>query len=63
MKELKNILKLFAFALYALGAIGGTFFCISEGKWLFAIAVIAVAAMAFPFIMKLWPSKADAKKK
>ena len=56
MKDLKNILKLMCFALYALAVIGGTGYCIYIHKWLFAIAILAVGVMAFPFIKKIWPT-------
>ena len=57
MKDLINILKLFAFALYVLAVIGGTGYCIYIHKWLFAVAIVAVGVMAFPFIRKIWLTK------
>lgn len=55
MKDLKNILRLICFALYALAVIGGTGYCLYIHKWIFAIAILGVGAMAFPFIKKIWP--------
>lgn len=57
MRDLINILKLICFALYALAVIGGTGYCLYIHKWLFAIAILGVGAMAFPFIKKIWPTK------
>lgn len=57
MRDLINILKLICFALYALAVIGGTGYCLYIHKWLFAIAILGVGAMAFPFIKKIWPKK------
>ena len=59
MKDLKNILKLICFALYALAVIGGTAYCIWINKWLFAIAILALGVMAFPFVKKIWPTKGN----
>jgi hypothetical protein len=56
MKDLKNILRLICFCLYALAVIGGFGYCGYIHKWLFAIAILALGAMAFPFVKKLWPT-------
>lgn len=63
MNDLKNIAKLICIALYALAVIGGTGYCIYIHKWLFAVAILAVGAMAFPFIRKIFPTVENAKKK
>ena len=54
---MKNILKLFGIAAWALGTIGGIGYAIYSKAYLIAIAIAVLGAMAFPTVKKWFPSK------
>lgn len=56
---MKNILKLFGIAAYALATIGGFGYCAHLHKWLIAIAIVVLAVMAWPTFVKLLPKKEE----
>lgn len=46
---MKKFYYFFVLCLYILGAIGGFGYCVYAKAYLIAIAVLALAAMAFPY--------------
>lgn len=53
--KLSNSFKAFALAcVWGLGAIGGTLVALTSGYWVIGIAVAGVAAMALPFVIKMF---------
>ena len=56
-KDIKNIGKLFGMAAYVLASIGGFGVACKNHSFLIAIAIVALAAMAWPTFKKMWPKK------
>lgn len=57
MNDLKNIAKLFGIAAYVLAVIGGFGYACYCHRYLIAIAIVALAAMAWPTFKSWWPKK------
>ena len=51
---LKGLLQFITLALYVLGAIGGFGYACYSGAYLIAVAVLALAVMAFPTAKRIF---------
>ena len=48
----KKILSFFSIVAYGIGTIGGFGYSAWGGSWFIAICILALAAMAFPYVKK-----------
>ena len=54
MEQAKQILRLVILMAYALGAIGGTGYAIYSRAYVIAIAVVVLAVLALPVVIKIF---------
>ena len=57
MKDLKNLLKLFGIAAWAVGIIGGVGYCCYLHKYLIAANILMLGIEAFPLVKTWFPKK------